>query len=136
MQGTALHPQRQALLRHRLSECGRRLRGAQLLLQGLHRAERHHPHPATRGTEGKCLVFEGFMDYLSFLTLRVKNCPAMPNLDRQDYIIAESGNVLLICKREDEQRIKRQRPPHLQARRRTAHQAVRGRRADEVREGI
>ena len=28
----------------------------------------------------KCLVFEGFMDYLSFLTLRVKNCPAMPNL--------------------------------------------------------
>ena len=54
----------------------------------------------------KCLVFEGVMDYLSFLTLRVKNCPAMPNLDRQDYIIAESGNVLLICKREDEQRIK------------------------------
>ena len=29
-----------------------------------------------------------------------------------------------------------QRPPHLQARRRAAHQAVRGRRADEVREGI
>ena len=38
----------------------------------------------------KCLVFEGFMDYLSFLTLRVKNCPAMPNLDRQDYIILNS----------------------------------------------
>ena len=30
------------------------------------------------------------MDYLSFLTLRVKNCPAMPNLDRQDYIILNS----------------------------------------------
>ena len=34
----------------------------------------------------KCLVFEGFMDYLSFLTLRTKNCPVMPNLDRQDYV--------------------------------------------------
>jgi hypothetical protein len=30
----------------------------------------------------KCLVFEGFMDYLSFLTLRMKNCPTMPDLDR------------------------------------------------------
>ena len=38
----------------------------------------------------KCLVFEGFMDYLSFLTLRTKNCPAMPNLDRQDYVILNS----------------------------------------------
>ena len=26
----------------------------------------------------KCLVFEGFMDYLSFLTLRMKNCPPWP----------------------------------------------------------
>ena len=25
----------------------------------------------------KCLVFEGFMDYLSFLTLRMKNCPTL-----------------------------------------------------------
>ena len=38
----------------------------------------------------KCLVFEGMMDYLSFLTLRMKNCPAMPNLDRQDYVILNS----------------------------------------------
>ena len=38
----------------------------------------------------KCLVFEGFMDYLSFLTLRTKNCPVMPNLDRQDYVILNS----------------------------------------------
>ena len=30
------------------------------------------------------------MDYLSFLTLRTKNCPAMPNLDRQDYVILNS----------------------------------------------
>ncbi len=38
----------------------------------------------------KCLVFEGMTDYLSFLTLRMKNCPTMPNLDRQDYIILNS----------------------------------------------
>ena len=38
----------------------------------------------------KCLVFEGMTDYLSFLTLRMKNCPAMPNLDRQDYVILNS----------------------------------------------
>ncbi|KAA4097244.1 toprim domain-containing protein, partial [Bacteroides ovatus] len=34
--------------------------------------------------------FEGFMDYLSFLTLRMKNCPTMPDLDRQDYVILNS----------------------------------------------
>ncbi|WP_418669386.1 toprim domain-containing protein [Bacteroides sp.] len=39
---------------------------------------------------GKCLVFEGMTDYLSFLTLRMKNCPSMPNLDGQDYIILNS----------------------------------------------
>lgn len=38
----------------------------------------------------KCLVFEGMMDYLSFLTLRMKNCPTMPNLDKQDYVILNS----------------------------------------------
>ena len=38
----------------------------------------------------KCLVFEGFMDYLSFLTLRVKNCPTMPDLDKQDYVVLNS----------------------------------------------
>ena len=38
----------------------------------------------------KCLVFEGMMDYLSFLALRMRNCPTMPNLDRQDYVILNS----------------------------------------------
>lgn len=38
----------------------------------------------------KCLVFEGMTDYLSLLTLRMKNCPTMPNLDRQDYVILNS----------------------------------------------
>ena len=35
-------------------------------------------------------MFEGMTDYLSFLTLRMKNCPIMPNLDRQDYVILNS----------------------------------------------
>ena len=38
----------------------------------------------------KCLVFKGMMDYFSFLTLRMKNCPTMPNLDGQDYVILNS----------------------------------------------
>ncbi len=38
----------------------------------------------------KCLVFECMTDYLSFLTLRMKNCPAMPDLDRQDYVVLNS----------------------------------------------
>ena len=38
----------------------------------------------------KCLVFEGMMVYLSFLTLRMRNCPTMPNLDGQDYVILNS----------------------------------------------
>lgn len=39
---------------------------------------------------GKCLVFEGMTDYLSFLTLRMKKCPTMPSLDGQDYVILNS----------------------------------------------
>ena len=31
-----------------------------------------------------CFVFEGFMDYLSFLTIRSEKCPHMPCLDWQD----------------------------------------------------
>lgn len=38
----------------------------------------------------KCLVFEGMTDYLSFLTLRMRNSPVMPNLDGQDYVILNS----------------------------------------------
>lgn len=37
-----------------------------------------------------CFVFEGFMDYLSFLTIRLEKCPEMPCLDWQDYIILNS----------------------------------------------
>ena len=35
-------------------------------------------------------MFEGFMDYLSFLTLRLENCPKYPELERQDYMVLNS----------------------------------------------
>lgn len=37
-----------------------------------------------------CYVFEGFMDYLSFLTLRLESCPKYPELERQDYMVLNS----------------------------------------------
>ena len=37
-----------------------------------------------------CYLFEGFMDYLSFLTLRQERCPDRPELDGQDYIVLNS----------------------------------------------
>ncbi len=37
-----------------------------------------------------CFVFEGFMDYLSFLTIRMEKSPNMPCLDGQDYLILNS----------------------------------------------
>ena len=41
-------------------------------------------------TRNTCYVFEGFMDYLSFLTLRQESCPNDPELDGQDYIVLNS----------------------------------------------
>lgn len=41
-----------------------------------------------------CYMFEGFMDYLSFLTLRQKSCLTYPDLDKQDYIILNSVSNL------------------------------------------
>lgn len=46
------------------------------------------------GTVQSVFVFEGFMDYLSFLTLRLKNCPDNPNLEGQDYLILNSVSNL------------------------------------------
>ncbi|MDC2642593.1 toprim domain-containing protein [Bacteroides ovatus] len=37
-----------------------------------------------------CYLFEGFMDYLSFLTLRLESCPQCPDFDRQDYMVLNS----------------------------------------------
>lgn len=41
-----------------------------------------------------CFVFEGFMDYLSFLTARQKSCPTCPDLDKQDYLVLNSVSNL------------------------------------------
>ena len=38
----------------------------------------------------ECYVFEGFIDYLSFLTLRLESRPQSPGLDKQDYIVLNS----------------------------------------------
>ena len=41
-----------------------------------------------------CYLFEGFMDYLSFLTIRVRNNPQYPRQTTQDYIILNSVSNL------------------------------------------
>lgn len=41
-----------------------------------------------------CYLFEGFMDYLSFLTIRMKNNPQYPRLDTQDYVILNTVSNL------------------------------------------
>ena len=41
-----------------------------------------------------CYLFEGFMDYLSFLTIRLENNPQYPRLDTQDYVILNSVSNL------------------------------------------
>lgn len=38
----------------------------------------------------ECYVFEGFIDYLSLLTLRLESRPQSPDLDKQDYIVLNS----------------------------------------------
>lgn len=41
-----------------------------------------------------CFVFEGFMDYLSFLTIRKQKSPEYPDLNVQDYLILNSTSNL------------------------------------------
>ena len=48
----------------------------------------------TEETQENVCVFEGFMDYLSFLTIRVKNNPQHPRLNAQDYVILNSVSNL------------------------------------------
>jgi hypothetical protein len=36
------------------------------------------------------LRFEGFIDCLSFLTLKLESCPQSPDFDRQDYMVLNS----------------------------------------------
>lgn len=37
-----------------------------------------------------CYIFEGFMDYLSYLTIRVNNHPEEPGTEAQDYMVLNS----------------------------------------------
>ena len=41
-----------------------------------------------------CYLFEGFMDYLSFLTIRVNNNPEEPRTNEQDYMVLNSVSNL------------------------------------------
>ena len=52
------------------------------------------PHQ-TVGKSKDCDAFEGFMDYLSFLTLRQESCPNYPELDGRDYIVLTSYRCLI-----------------------------------------
>ena len=47
-------------------------------------------HIKQKEQKSSCYVFEGFMDYLSFLILRNKYNPGIPGTDKQDYIILNS----------------------------------------------
>lgn len=51
-------------------------------------------HIRQEQTKETCYLFEGFMDYLSFLTLRLERCPGRPELDGQDYIVLNSTSNL------------------------------------------
>ena len=51
-------------------------------------------HIRQEQTRETCCLFEGFMDYLSFLTLRLERCPERPDLDGQDYIVLNSTSNL------------------------------------------
>ena len=48
------------------------------------------PHIRQEQPKETCYLFEGFMDYHSFLTLRLERCPERPELDGQDYIVLNS----------------------------------------------
>lgn len=54
-----------------------------------------------------CFVFEGFMDYLSFLTIRKQRSPEYPDLNTQDYLILNSTSNLskALCPLGDYERI-------------------------------
>lgn len=47
-------------------------------------------HIRQEDKKASCFVFEGFMDYLSLLTIRHQNSPEYPCTDWQDYIILNS----------------------------------------------
>ena len=89
-----LHQQRQTVLRHCFSEHIGQIWNPQPIFQGLHRTERNITYQTIGRAEKSMLRFEGFIDCLSFLTLRLENCPQSPDFNRQDYMVVNSvGNV-------------------------------------------
>ena len=42
------------------------------------------------GPRAACYLFEGFMDYLSYLTIRVNDHPEEPRIEAQDYMVLNS----------------------------------------------
>ncbi len=59
-------------------------------------------HIKQKEPKTSCYVFEGFMDYFSFLVLRNKYNPGIPGTDKQDYIILNStSNVAKVLDRLD-----------------------------------
>ncbi len=49
------------------------------------------PHIRQQGEQRDvCYLFEGFMDYLSFLTIRMNNNPEEPRTNEQDYMVLNS----------------------------------------------
>lgn len=89
-----LHQQRQTVFRHCFSEHIGQIWNPQPIFQGLHRTERNITYQTIGRAEKSMLRFEGFIDCLSFLTLRLENCPQSPDFNRQDYMVLNSvGNV-------------------------------------------
>lgn len=89
-----LHQQRQTVFRHCFSEHIGQIWNPQPIFQGLHRTERNITYQTIGRAEKSMLRFEGFIDCLSFLTLRLENCPQSPDFNRQNYMVLNSvGNV-------------------------------------------
>lgn len=82
-----LHQQRQTVLRHCFSEHIGQIWNPQPIFQGLHRTERNITYQTIGRAEKSMLRFEGFIDCLSFLTLRLENCPQSPiSTDRTTWL--------------------------------------------------
>lgn len=47
-------------------------------------------HIKQKDVSDSCYVFEGFIDYLSFLVLRKRHNPQSPNINKQNYLILNS----------------------------------------------
>lgn len=93
MQGSALSDRRQTILCRRLPQPfgGYEIRNK--LFKGCI-APKDITHIRQEQPRETCCLFEGFMDYLSFLTLRLERCPERPDLDGQDYIVLNSTSNL------------------------------------------